>query len=167
VLLQEAHFGFGDLERRQTHLGAERLQEVLDQRRDVLLVRTQRWNRDLHHLKPVVEVLPEAALSDVVTQRAVGGGDDAQLERNLLLAAHRAYAPCLDGPQQGGLCGSRQFANFVQEQRAALRVHKQAITLALATARADAKELGLQRMGGHGSAVHGHEGRVCPGAHAV
>src|SRR3546814_4592591 len=61
--------------------------ELVGDQRGILEPVPQRW--DIHHpfADAVVEVLPEAAMLDQLLQVLVGRGDDADIDRNRLMAA--------------------------------------------------------------------------------
>ena len=52
---------------------------------------------------------------------AVGGGDDADVDRHRLAAADAVDQPLLDGTQELGLQPHVHLGNFVEQQRAAVR----------------------------------------------
>src|SRR5207245_3003770 len=55
----------------------EVLQEGVGEQGDVALPFAQRWDPDLEHVQPVIEVLAELSTLDRLPEVAVGGGDDA------------------------------------------------------------------------------------------
>jgi hypothetical protein len=170
VLGEVAEFLVAYLHRRHAELWRQRGDEVLDEVGDVFLVRAQRRQVDLDHLQPVVEVGAEAAFGHLVGQAPVGGGDDAHVHRDLLLAAHRADAPVLQHAQQRGLQRQRQVADLVEEQRAALGIDEQPVAArpaALGRALRVAEQLVLDVFRRHGGAVHRHEGPAAARAVAV
>src|SRR5580700_7500941 len=70
--------------------------------------------------EPVVEVLAERALVGADGEGAVGGGDDAHVDRSLRVAADPPDRARLEGPQQLGLHRERHLADLVEEERAAV-----------------------------------------------
>ena len=73
----------------------------------------------LDDVDAVEEVLAEAPLLDLGLEVAVGRGDDARVERQLLVAADRADRALLQGAQQLRLHAQRHLADLVEEQGAA------------------------------------------------
>ncbi len=57
------------------------------------------------------------ALSDLLFQLLVGGGDDPHVQRDIDLAANPANLLFLNGPQQLGLHGHVHFADLIQKDR--------------------------------------------------
>jgi hypothetical protein len=119
VLLQAIE---GRLVEGERSLGALRLprQERLRQIADVLGPFAQGRHGDLEHGEAVEQVFAEAAVLHLRAQVAVGGGDEAHVDVAHLIAADRADLPELHGPQQRRLQIERQFADFVEEQCAAV-----------------------------------------------
>ena len=74
--------------------------------RDVLLLLpplSQWWQVDRHHIQPVVEILPEAAVAQILGQVAVGGGDDSDVYADGFGAAQSLQLAFLQDAQQLGL----------------------------------------------------------------
>ena len=69
----------------------------------------------------MIEIGTEMSLADTFRQLAVGGRDDPDVDRVRLVGAQALDFAVLQSAQQLGLDGERQFADFVQEQRAAFR----------------------------------------------
>src|SRR5690606_17914791 len=99
-------------------LGAEVAEEVLDQERDVALALAQRRQAHLDHVEPVVEVLAEAALPDLLQQIAVGRRDQPYVDLDGLDAAHPLELLLLDRAEQLHLHVDRDLADLVEEERA-------------------------------------------------
>jgi hypothetical protein len=76
--------------------------------------------------QPVIQVFAEAAGAHVVLQVAVGRGDDAHVHRHRPVAAERPELALLQHAQQLDLEGRAGFADFVEEQRAAIGLLEQA-----------------------------------------
>ncbi len=74
----------------------------------------------------VVQIFAETAQLHLLAQRSVGGGDDADVHREQLGAAHRLHATLLQHPQQAGLGRQGHVADFVEEQCAAVGLADQA-----------------------------------------
>ena len=70
-------------------------------------------------MEAVEQILAKLSAFDAVEQFAVGRGDDADVDFDRFAAADRLDRAFLQRAQQFHLCGQRQFADFVEEQRAA------------------------------------------------
>src|SRR3954464_7196534 len=79
----------------------------------------------LDDLEPVVEVLPEIASRDAVGEIAVGGGHDAYVDAPALVLADASNLALLQGPQELDLHGGGHLADFVEQQRSAVRRFEQ------------------------------------------
>src|SRR5438445_10155819 len=68
-----------------------------------------------------IQIVPEVTGTVCGFQIAIGGRDDARVNLEFLIAAHRAHLLLLQEPKKLGLHFERQFSNFVQENGAAIR----------------------------------------------
>ena len=102
------------------------LEEVLREQQDVAGACAQRRHRDRDDVDAVEQVLAEPLLLDLGLEIAVGRGDDARLERHLVVAADRAHLALLEHAQQLDLHLERHLADLVEEDRAAAGLHEQA-----------------------------------------
>src|SRR5829696_4110230 len=112
--------------------GARRFHEMLQERRHILHPLSQRWNWNVNHIQPVIQVVSKLALSDLCHQAAIGGGDDSDVD----LAVHPVGADALDltaleKAEEHGLHPARHLADFVQEDRSALRLIEPALLVAI------------------------------------
>ena len=93
------------------------------------------------------------------------GGHDAHIDGNRLNAAHRHDSPFLNAPQEFGLHGQRQLADFIQKQgpsvgasntseRGGSRAGERALDVS--------EKLRLDQLAGKNGAVNRHEGLVGP-----
>lgn len=90
--------------------GAERLsvstrptmpvEEVFDQRLDVLRPLSQRREADGERVESVKEVFAEAALPHKLLKVSVGRGDDADVHVHFAVVAHAEHAPLLYDTQE-------------------------------------------------------------------
>ena len=78
-----------------------------------------------HDVQPEIQVLAECAVAILGFQIAIGGGDHAHIHFDLLITADRANFFFLQNAQQLGLHLQRQFADFIEENRAAIGRLKQ------------------------------------------
>src|SRR4029450_5002600 len=65
----------------------ESIDEMLDQKADVLAPFSQGWNPDREDVQAVEQVLPKAPLRDLYLQVPVRGTDDANVDRQGLAAS--------------------------------------------------------------------------------
>ena len=93
-------------------------QEALAQHRNVDLPLAQRWQPDGERVDAVVQVLAEAAVADELFERAVGGRNQPEIDRDRLVSAQALEAAFLEHAQQLGLCDERRVGDLVEEERA-------------------------------------------------
>jgi hypothetical protein len=96
--------------------------EVLNQARNIFFALTQRWQLDREHVHPVVEVLAKFSLAYELFQIAMGGHDDPHVHFDCTIAAHPLNFSAFQHAQQLRLHGGWHVADFVEEQRATLRL---------------------------------------------
>ena len=96
----------------------ELVDEHLNEQRQVVLALTQRRQRDLEDVEPVVEVFPQLAVLDGHRRVLVRRGDDADVHRLFVFAADAPERALLQDPQQLHLRGRRHLGDLVEEQRA-------------------------------------------------
>ena len=87
--------------------------------RDVLAAHAQRRDCQRQHVQTIEQILAELAVLHEVEQFTVGRRDDADIDLHRLAAADGFHHAFLQRAQQLHLGGQRQFADFVEEQRAA------------------------------------------------
>src|SRR5690606_36518423 len=102
-----------------TALLARDLEKMLDERGDVLAALTEGRNGDRNDGEPEVQVFAELAPRHLLPEVALGGGDDARGVLLRSVAADPPVVPGLEHPQQLGLHVEGEFADLVEEQRAA------------------------------------------------
>ena len=88
---------------------------------DVAWPFAQRRRHQRHDIDAVIEVGAEIVARHGLFQIAVGGADDAHIDLQRLGAADALEFALLQHAQQLGLEGGGDFADLVQEQRAAVR----------------------------------------------
>jgi hypothetical protein len=83
---------------------------------------------DADDVQAVEEVLAESAAADELVEVAVGGGHEAHVDvEHLLAAADRPHLAVLEHAQQLHLQRRRELGDLVEEQRAAVRLADQAL----------------------------------------
>ena len=159
-----------DGHRRRLVDAAQVAHDVLDQQRQIGLAVAQRRQLHLDDREAVVEIRAELVRADLLAQAAVGRGDDAHVDRHVVVGADAADLAALEHAQQLGLQVEAQLADLVEEDRAAVRGLEHAL------ARGDragegaalvAEELALEQLGRHRAAVDDQERLVAPAAAAV
>ena len=68
----------------------------------------------------MVKIGTQAPCAHLFNQVAVGGGNNPHIDLVLAIRAQALHLPVLQHAQQLGLYGERQFADFIQKQRAAV-----------------------------------------------
>ena len=136
------------------------LDEVADERDQVLAPLAQRRQVHGDHVQPVVEVGAEGAVLDGRRQVAVGGGDDAHVDAQRTLAADAQELARLEHAQELRLGGRSHLADLVEEERALVRQLELAELLRVRVgerAALVAEELALEQRLGDGGAVQRDE----------
>ena len=136
------------------------------QRQDVARALTQRGNVQLEGADAEIQIFAELALLHGQAQVFVGGGHNAHVQLDLALAAQAGQLTLLQHAQQFGLQMNRHFANFVQEQGAAVGLFKQATVVFLGTRKGAffvAKQHVVNQLLGQGRAVQADKGSTGTG----
>ena len=112
-------------------------------------------------IEPVVQIFTETAGLHFSGQMAVGGAHQCKIHRHRLAAAQRHHFAVLQHAQEPGLQGQRHVANFIEEQRAAVRfADASRRPFAPGSGKGTAlitKQLGLDQVFRQGRAVDGHK----------
>ena len=96
--------------------------EVSDEERDVLGTFAQRGYPDRDHVQSIEQVGAKGALLNHLLEILVGRGDHSHIDRcRAAAAAQSLNLTLLEHPEQFGLQFQREVADFVEEQRAAVR----------------------------------------------
>ena len=98
------------------------LDEILRQLDDVGRALAQRRDLQVDDVEAEQQILAEFALAHGVGEIAVGRGDDADVDRHRLAAADAVDDALLDRAQQFRLQPHVHFGDFVEQQRAAVRL---------------------------------------------
>ena len=93
---------------------------MMDEHGNVGAPVAERGEMDGHDIESEIEVFAERAGTVGGFQVAVGGGDDPDIHIHFFVAADRADFLLLKDPQELGLHFQGQFANLVEENRAAI-----------------------------------------------
>ena len=119
VLEQHLHAASGDAGNFLAGAFADPLDKGLHQQGDVGHPFPQGREIDGNHSDPVIEVFPELPFPDQLLQILVGGGDDPHIDLDRAMVADPLDLLFLQDPQQLGLGGQGQVADFVEKDAAA------------------------------------------------
>ncbi len=122
---------------------------VLEQLRNIFRARAQRRQLDANDVEAVIEVFAEHAARDAILQVLVSGGDHAHIHANRRLTADAIELAFREHAEQSGLQRRRHVADFVEEQRAAVRLLEAAAPLRIRAgerALLVAEQLGLEKI---------------------
>ena len=136
----------------------------------VVVAFAQRRQVDGHDMQAVEQVLAEAAGIDLGLRVAVGGADDADVDRRRLVLADPLDRAGLQEAQHLGLQAKIHLADFVEEQRAAIGLAGSAGAVrggAGEGALHMAEDLAFQQVARDGGAVDGDERLVATAAELV
>ena len=96
------------------------LDEILHQHRDVVFPLSEGWHFDRKDIEPIKKVAAETAVRGGSAQIAIRGRNDAHVHTDRLSTADALEFTLLEDPQECGLRVSREFADFIQENGAAI-----------------------------------------------
>ncbi len=105
---------------RPAGLGPKALDEVLDEQWDVVAALAEGRQVYGDHTQAIEQVVAESAGLNQLGQRAVGGGDDADIDVDGAIIADTLERAFLEHTQQLDLNRRRDIADFVKEDRAAV-----------------------------------------------
>src|ERR1700693_5371482 len=134
-----------------------------NQQRDILAALAQRRNSQAENVEAEIQVTAERPFGHGLLQNSVGGGKDADIDRNAAGTADGANLLFLNRAQKFGLEIDGQLADFVEEHGAAFGDGEESVLgLIGAGERAFdiAKELAFDQCGHERAAVDGDEGFV-------
>ena len=115
-----------DPARREAHAGGDLLHEILDEFGDVLAPLGERGHADRHDRQAVEEVLAELAFGDRLGEVAARRRDDAHVDVDALRAADALEILVDQHAQDLGLRLARHVGDFVEIERAAMRLFERA-----------------------------------------
>ena len=148
-------------------LFVELLDEVLDQRRNIVHPLSQGGQPDRHDVQTVEEVLAELSVGDSLLEIAIRRGNNPHIRANLAIGTHRREPSLLQDAQQLDLHRSADVADLVEEERAPFGILELA-DVSLVRAREGSflvtEELTLDQILGNGSAIQSDERPILAGA---
>ena len=103
-------------------LGAELLEEVLHQQRNVVAPLAQRGQLHRDHVEAIEEILAERALGDHLREIGVGRGDDADVDLDGVRVADALELALLQHAQQLRLQRRAHRPDLVEEERPLVRL---------------------------------------------
>src|SRR5690554_514600 len=98
--------------------GGEFVDEMLDEQFQVAAALAQRRNLDGDDAEAIKKIFAESALGNLFAQVAVGRGEDAAIDADLLGGTDGAHLSLLQNAQQFDLHRLAELADFVEENRA-------------------------------------------------
>src|SRR5579871_5317186 len=126
------------------------------QQRNVLFALTKWRNVEGDYIEPVKEIFPEVAFHDLLFQVFVGRRNNARVDGNGLLFAHRRKAALVERAQNLRLRLQTHVADFVKEEGAAVGLLKLAFLVGAGAgegAHAMPEELAFNEVFGNGGAI--------------
>jgi len=121
---------------------------------------TEGWDEEAQPVKAVVEIAPEVAVTDVLAQRAVGGGDDARIRLQDGFGAEPLKLAIFNSAENLGLSERAHFGDFVEKKGALIGQLELAASGALGSGEGTAfmaEKLTFQKSVAHGGGVEGDE----------
>jgi hypothetical protein len=112
--------GLGQPAQVLVHRAVEMLQKIFRQQDDVVAALAQGRRAELDHVQAVKQILPEIVLADGFDDVPVGGGDEADIDAQFIVAAHARESAVLQKAEQLGLQRPAHVADFVQKNGAAM-----------------------------------------------
>src|SRR5262249_19704395 len=103
--------------------------EIVREQIDVLLTLAQRRQRDPKGAHAIKQIVPQLALRNSGLRIDVGGGHEARVDLDRLLAAYARDGAGLERSQQLHLRFGRHFRDLVEEQRATARLLEESLVL--------------------------------------
>ena len=91
------------------------LNKVSGQKQNILAAFTQGRHRGRDDVEPEEKVLAEGSILDHLLEIPVGGGDHPHIGPDRLCTFYPLELLILENPEQGGLRGDRQLADFIKD----------------------------------------------------
>src|SRR6185369_4869488 len=167
ILQKTLHGCAGDLDAIPVAMPVE---EPVHEHGDIGTTLAKGRQSDRNHVEAEVEVFAKAAGTIFHFQIAIGGGDHAHVHFDLLVAAHWSHLLLLKHAQKFRLHFQRKFADFIEENRTAVRRLEKSRFGAYGSGEGAlfvAKELALNKSRNQRTAIDCHEGAVGKGSTEV
>src|SRR5260370_1346023 len=118
IIHQKFQCGGSEVAQRLVVLPAVTIKEMRKQRGNVFAAIAERRQLKVNDVEAVIEIFSEAAFADKGEEVHVGGGDDADVDFNLLSAAEAHEFALLNDAEKLGLRFRTDGGDFVEEDRA-------------------------------------------------
>ncbi len=113
--------GFGgEAFHRHAVIANEALAKRFGEERHIAIAFAQRGHVHGHHVQAEIEILPEFVFLNALLELAVGGGDYAHVHLDGAVSAHAFEFAFLQNAQQFALEWQGEFADFIEENGAAV-----------------------------------------------
>ena len=129
MAFEEAHGVFGDGEFWEAEAGGNLLDEILGQEADVLGSLAEGRKLDANDVEPVEEIFSETAFGDFLFEVLVGGGDDADVGADDLVASDARELAVLQDAEDFRLELDGHVADLVEEEGASVALFEAACAL--------------------------------------
>src|ERR1700722_18429693 len=142
------------------------LQEVLHQHGNVFATLAERREIDADYIEAIEKVFAELAFAHELAQIDIGGGDDADIDLNLLDSAEMHESAVLQHAQDFALRVHGHGSDFVEEERASVGDFEQTFLGgdgAGESAFDMSEECGFEQVRRCGSGVNGYEWTIAAG----
>src|SRR5262249_3957346 len=117
IRTQEVHAAFSNVPYSLAQFLGVALDEIFDEQRNIFRSLTQRRKPNRKYVQTIEEILTKGPGLDSRFQIPIRSGQNSNVHRNRLVAAHPLKFVLLQDTQQRNLCFRRQFSNFVQKNR--------------------------------------------------
>ena len=165
VRLQHRHRVGGDSARRHAHCGGDLLKKIMHELGNILAPLGERGDADRHHREAMEEIFAKMTVSDRLGEIAAGRGDDANVDMDPRRAADPLEILIDQHAEDLRLRLQRHVGDFIEIERAPVRLFERADTSRPVGGRFDAEQLALHVLGRDRGRVEDDERTV--GAHRV
>jgi hypothetical protein len=134
--------------------------ELFGQGEDILPAQPQRGDFDPKDGQPKIEILSEFATLDELQKIPVGRRNHTDISMTVLGITDSPVLARIEKAEQFDLCGKRQIADFVQEQRSTNRSFEQALLVPVCASEgafAVSEELTFDQSLGKGCTIHSNQ----------
>src|SRR5439155_46992 len=141
-------------QRNPSHGGAQ--DEIVDERGDLVAAFAQGRDLEPDHVEPIEQILAKTSFLHSMFEVGVGGGDDADVDRERSRFAKRTDLARLQEAQQLRLEIEAELADLVEEQRSIPGASDDAWVVAVGSgkrAAAVAEQLAFEHLAGDGATV--------------
>ncbi len=154
------HAGHGIITDIQRFIGAETLQKMPDQQRNIFRSLAQRGQINRDNRQAIIQVVTKASFLDGIFNIPIGCSNDPDIN-GTDFAANRLHLHFLQHPQKLRLQLHRHLTDFIEEQSATIGIDKLTITIANGPCEGSlnvTKQFTFQKVGWNGRTVDSHKG---------